>query len=99
MLLKLGNLPELLIEAQGADVATVLQQDWAKFKIEKSVIADLFELLAMAGDITFAQFLGFTVEGGDPTSLIQVGAQRIERMTKGGQDSLADNWFKSDRLS
>jgi hypothetical protein len=88
-----------LAEVKGADVATVLQQDWAKFKIEKSVVADLCTLFAMAGDITFAEFLGFVVQGNDPTPLIQEGARRIERMTKGEQDSLARNWFKSDWLS
>lgn len=99
LVLQLGALPERLAEAKGADVAAVLRQDWAKFKTEKSVIADLCTLLAMAADITFAEFLGFVVQGNDPTPLIQEGAQRIEKMTKGEQDSLARNWFKSDRLS
>jgi hypothetical protein len=99
MILQLGNLPERLTEAKGADVATVLQQDWAKFKIEKSVIADLCTLFAMAGEITFAEFLGFVVQGNDPTPLVQEGARRIERMTKGEQDLLARDWFKSNRLS
>lgn len=98
MIFQLGNLPQRLIEVKDADVATVLQQDWATFKIEKSVIADLCTLLAMVGNITFADFLGFIVQGNDPTPLIQEGARRIEKMAKGEEDSLARNWFKSDRL-
>lgn len=99
MILQLGNLSERLIEAKGADLTTVLQQDWARFKIEKSVIADLCTLFAMAGEVTFAEFLGFVFQGNDATSLIQEGARRIERMTKGEQDFLVRDWFKSDRLS
>lgn len=99
MISQLGNLPERLVDAKGADVATVLQQDWASFRIEKSVIVDLCTLLAMAGNITFAEFLGFIVQGNDPTPLIQEGARRIERLAKGEPDSLARNWIKSDLLS
>jgi hypothetical protein len=99
MILQLGNFPEKLAEAKCADVVTIFQQDWAKFKIETSVIADLCKLFAMAGDITFAEFLGFVVKGNDPTLLIQEGARRIERMTMGEEDSLARNWFKSNQLS
>jgi len=99
MILQLSNLPARLIAAKDADVATVLQQDWAQFKIEQSVIADLCMLLAMAGNITFAEFLGFVVKGNDPTLLVQEGARRIEKIAKGEEDALARNWFKSDVLS
>ncbi len=35
----------------------------AKFEIENSVLGDLMTLLAMNGNITFAELLGFLVEG------------------------------------
>lgn len=99
MLLQVGGLPERLASANRSDVATVLQQDWAKFKIEKSVIADLCMLLAMAGNVTFAEFLGFVVQNNDPTPLIQEGARRIEKIAKGDKDPIVTNWHKSDLLS
>lgn len=98
MLSQVGNLPERLENASGSDVATVLQQDWAKFKIEKSIVADFCMLLSMAGNVTFAEFLGFMVNGNDPTSLIQAGARRIDRMTKGVEDPIVTNWFTSDHV-
>jgi len=92
----LSNLPEHLASAAGSDVTTILQQDWAKFKTEGTVIADLCMLLAMAGNVTFAEFLDFIVQGNDATSLIQDAARRIEIMGKGGKDQIVANWFKSD---
>jgi hypothetical protein len=50
-----------LAVAKNIDVAMVLQQDWAKFDIENSVLGDLMTLLAMNGNITFAELLGFLV--------------------------------------
>ena len=99
MVLKLGNLPENLESAKSADVATVLQQEWARFQPETSVVADFCTLLAMAGNVTFAEFLGFVVQGNDATSLIQKAAWRIARIASGEPDRLAPNWFKSDLLS
>lgn len=96
LLLQLSNLPGHLASAAGSDVTTVLQQDWAKFKTERTVIADLCMLLAMAGNVTFAEFLDFIVQGNDATSLIQDAARRIEIMGKGGKDQIVANWFKSD---
>ena len=96
LLLQVSNLPEHLASAAGSDVATVLQQDWAKFKTETSVIADLYTLLAMAGNVTFAEFLNFIVQGNDATSLIQEAARRIEIMANGGKDQIVTNWFESD---
>jgi hypothetical protein len=96
LLLQLSNLPEHLARAAGSDVTTVLQQDWAKFKTERTVIADLCMLLAMAGNVTFAEFLDFIVQGNDATSLIQDAARRIEIMGKGRKDQIVANWFKSD---
>jgi hypothetical protein len=98
LLRQVSNLPERLASSAGSDVATVLQQDWAKFKTERSVIADLCMLLAMAGNVTFAEFLNFVVQGNDATPLIQEAARRIEIMAKGGNDQIVTNWFKSDLL-
>jgi hypothetical protein len=50
----------------------------------------------MAGNVTFAEFLNFIVQGNDATSLIQDAARRIEIMAKGGEDQIVANWFKSD---
>lgn len=99
MVLKLGNFPENLESAKSADVATVLQQERARFQPETSVVGDYCTLLAMAGNVTFAEFLGFVVQGNDVTSLIQEGARRIERIRSGEPDRLAPKWFKSDLLS
>lgn len=99
MILQVANLPERLVEAKNATVETILQQDWGKFKIEKSVIADLFMLFAMAGNVTFAEFLGFVVQGNDATPLIQNGARRIDNLIEGGTDPIIKNWFKSDQLA
>ena len=55
-------------------------------------------LLSMAGNVTFAEFLGFMANGNDTTSLIQEGARRIDRMTKGVEDPIVTNWFTSDHV-
>lgn len=99
LLLKLGALPENLKEAKNADVATVLQQSWAEFPTEQSVVADLTKLFAMASGTTFAEFLGFMIVGNDPTSLVQEGARRLQRMSEGEMDPIVSPWFKSDILS
>ena len=96
--LELGALPERLAGARHADVATVLQQDWAKFPVETSVTVDLLKLLAMAGDITFAEFLSFMTSGSDPTALVQEGSARLARMIQGGTDPVVSPFFKSDIL-
>lgn len=96
MLHKVGGLPERMKDANLSDIDTVLQQEWAKFEVEKSVIADLFMLFAMAGNVTFAEFLGFVVEDNDPTLLVQDGARRINKMAEGNTDTIVKNWFKSD---
>lgn len=96
LLLKLGALPGYLKEAKNADVATVLKQSWADFPTEQSVTDDLLKLFAMAGDITFAEFLGFGIVGNDPTLLIQEGARRLQRMSDGERDPVVSPWFKSD---
>lgn len=98
LLLKLCNLPENLANAANSDVATVLQQDWAKFKTEKSVVADFCTLLAMAANVTFAEFLNFVVERNDATPLIQEAARRIDSMANGDKDQIVSNWFRSDLL-
>ena len=98
MILRLGALPANLEQARNADVATVLQQTWARFETESSVIADLCTLMAMASNVTFAEFLGFVVQGNDATSLMQEGARRLQRAINGEQDSLTTTWFRSDAL-
>ena len=95
-ILELGALPDRLIDAMNVDVATALQQDWAKFPAEKSVTVDLLKLFAMAGDITFAEFLSFMTTGSDTTSLIQEGASRITRLNHGETDPVVKSYFKSD---
>lgn len=97
--LQLGALPGRLEEAKDVDVATVLQQDWAKFRTEQSVTVDLLKMIAMAGDITFAEFLGVIIQGSNQTSLIQEGASRLQRMSEGEPDPVVSSWFKSDILS
>ena len=97
-ILELGALPERLVGAKHADVATVLHQDWAKFSIETSVTVDLLKLLAMAGDITFAEFLSFMTSGSDPTHLVREGSARLARMIQGGTDPVVRPYFKSDIL-
>lgn len=96
--LELGGLPEKLAGAKHTDVATVLQQDWAKFPVETSVTVDLLKLLAMAPDVTFAEFLSFMTSGSDPTTLIQEGSARLARMIQGGTDPVVRPYFKSDIL-
>lgn len=88
-------LPERLKEAKEATIETVIQQDWAKFQVEQSLIADLCMLFAMAGNVTFAEFLGFVVQGNDATPLIQSAAKRIDKIAKGESDPIVTNWFKS----
>jgi hypothetical protein len=95
-LLDLGALPGRLISARDADVATVLQQDWAKFPVETSVTIDLVKLLAMAGDITFAEFLSFMTTGVNSSSLVQEGAARIARLIQGENDPVVTSHFESD---
>lgn len=99
LILRLGALPGHLANVRNADVATVLQQEWAKFDTETSVTADLCMLLAMASNVTFAEFLAFVVQGNDATPLIQEGSRRLQRMINGEQDPLARTWFRSDLLS
>jgi hypothetical protein len=98
LLLKLCNLPENLANAANSDVATVLQQDWAKFKTEKSVVADFCMLLAIAANVTFAEFLNFVVKGNDATPLIHEAIRRINSMANGEKDQIVSNWFRSDLL-
>tara|TARA_B100000809_G_scaffold262585_1_gene313886 strand:- start:1274 stop:2062 length:789 start_codon:yes stop_codon:yes gene_type:complete len=95
-LIKMANLPQMLEEASTLDVAAVLQQEWAKFEIERSVMADFCTMLAMANNITFAEFLGFLVQGNDPSPLIQEAVQRVELIANGNTDKLVKNWFKTD---
>lgn len=99
LVLRLAALPENLTQARHADVATVLQQEWAKFPTERSLIADVCALMAMAGNVTFSEFLGFVVQGNDATSVIQEGAHRLQRMISGEPDALARTWFRSDLLA
>lgn len=99
LIIRLGALPGHLVEARNTDVATVLQQSWAKFEADSSVIADLCTLMAMASNVTFAEFLGFVVQGNDATPLIQEGADRLQRAINGGPDTLTRTWFLSDVLS
>lgn len=96
MLNRMANLPERLENASNSDVATVLQQEWAKFEKEHSVLGDFCTMLAMASNVTFAEFLGFLVQGNDPSPLIQDAARRIEKIANGNPDVLVRNWFKSD---
>lgn len=98
-ILELGALPGRLAEAKNVDVATVLQQDWAKFPVEVSVTVDLLKLIAMAGDITLAEFLSFMTSGSDPTYLIQEGSARLAHMIQGGEDAVVAPYFKSDILA
>jgi hypothetical protein len=93
---KMANLPERLENASSSDVATVLQLEWAKFEKEHSILGDFCTMLAMAGNVTFAEFLGFLVQGNDPSSLIQSAVRRTEELSKGNSDPLVKNWFKTD---
>jgi hypothetical protein len=95
-LLKICSLPERLNDAKSSDVASVLQQEWAKFEIENSVLGDLLILLAMNSNITFAELLGFLVEGNDPTPIINIGEKRLMDLSKGIDVPLVKQWFKSD---
>lgn len=97
-ILELGALPGRLENSKNVDVATVLQQEWAKFTFEKSVTADLLRLFAMAGDVTFAEFLSFMISGNDTTFLVQEGAARIARLNQGEPDPVVKSHFKSDVL-
>jgi hypothetical protein len=99
LLLQLGALPDRLQNAKANDVSTVLQQSWAQFPTNQSVIADLVNLMAMTAEVNFAEFLGFVVAGNDPTTLIQEGASRIKKMNLGEADSVVKAWFRSDLLS
>ena len=96
MLHQMASLPERLEDAKNVDVATVLQQEWAKFNKENGVLADFCTMLAMAGNVTFAEFLGFLVQGNDPSPLIQDAARRIGSMVKGSNDNLVKKWFKTE---
>ena len=96
LFLKLGSLPGRLEESRKVDVSTVLQQEWARFDAETSVIADFSTLMAMAHNVTFAEFLGFMAKGNDPTTLIQEGARRISSVADGFDDPIIKQWYKSD---
>jgi hypothetical protein len=81
-----------------ADVTTVLQQDWGKVKVEKSAMADICMLFAMAGNITFAEYLGFLCSGNDTSGLIAEAARRVQNIANGIDDPLVDKHFRSDRV-
>lgn len=97
-ILELGALPGRLTEAKNVDVATVLEQDWAKFPVETSVTVDLLKMFAMAGDITFVEFLSFMTSGSDTTRLVLEGAGRVTRLSQGGTDLVVKPYFNSDIL-
>ena len=91
-----ANLPKRLQDADNADVKTVLQQSWAKFTVETSVLSDFYMLMAMVPNITFSEFLAFMIEGNDSTEMVRIGAKRIEKMTTGHRDPIVKEWHKSD---
>ena len=93
---KICSLPSHLNDAKNSDIANVLQQSWAKFDTENSVLGDLMTLLAMNGNITFAELLGFLVEGNDPTPIINEGTKRLGNFANGEDVPLVRHWFKSD---
>jgi len=77
-------------------VRTVLQQEWATFKPEQSVLADLMLLLAMAPNVTFAELLGFVVQGDDATPLLEAAAVRLVSVSRGEADPVVSAWHRSD---
>ncbi|MDP3636733.1 MAG: hypothetical protein Q8R51_05065, partial [Azonexus sp.] len=81
-----------------ADVTSVLQQDWGKVKVEKSAMADICMLFAMAGNITFAEYLGFLCSGNDTSGLMIEAAGRVQNIARGIDDPLVDKHFHSDRV-
>lgn len=81
-----------------ADVSTVLEQHWGKVKVEKSAMADICTLFAMAGNITFAEYLGFLCSGNDISGMLTEAAGRIENIAKGMDDPLVRKHFRSDHV-
>lgn len=79
-----------------ADVTTVLQQNWGRVKVEKSAMADICMLFAMAGNITFAEYLGFLCSGNDTSGLITEAARRVQSIADGIDDPLVEMHFRSD---
>lgn len=99
LLLKLIYLPETLKSAsRNTNVASILQQNWAQFEVDESLQGDLTTLMAMAANVTFAEFLGFVIDG-EATSLIQKGASRITSMANGSPDSLVKRRHRTDAKS
>jgi hypothetical protein len=80
-------------------VGALVQQDWARFKTTApSVYGHFAQLMAMAPDITFAEFLGFVVEGNDATSLIGLGTKRLDAVTEGTDPDVLRH-LRSDRFA
>jgi hypothetical protein len=95
---KLLSLPERLEDAKNVDVKTVLQQEWAKFDVDQNIFGDIFMLMAMAGEITFAEFSAFLVQGNDPTPIIQEASERLGLVMDGNDDPLIKKWYQSDNF-
>lgn len=89
------NLPKIGDEVTVGDL---LQQDWAKFKTSApSVYGHFAQLMAAAPDITFSEFIGFVVQGNDPTALADIGAERLQKVIE-STDIDVKSHFRSDKV-
>ena len=78
-----STLIETLETLQGDEVRTLLQQSYAKVdRGEYPPVAHIYRLMARVPNVTFGEFLGYVIKGGDASSLI--AAVREERKKSEG---------------
>ena len=98
--LSLGKVCSLIetLPTVGNDVRVgdLIQQDWAKLNTSApSVYGHFAQLMAMAPDITFSEFIGFVTSSHDPTALSEIGSERLRKVIE-GMDSDVNSHFKSN---
>ena len=96
---KVGALIETLPTiGNDVTVGSIINQDWVKFETSApSVFGHFAQLMAMAPNITFSEFIGFIDSKNDPTALTEFGAERLQKVIE-GTDTDVRKYIRSDKV-
>jgi len=85
---QLSTLMQALRTIDEPIVKSLMQQSYARVgEAEENLVAHIVKLMAVAPEVTFGEFLGFIVEDGDPTPIVNEGAKRLADIVEGRESS------------